>query len=298
MQNLRSVSNGKVSQWFLSDSEAALVLYMDEVVEHGQLPLFELNILLGIVPTIDPFLDVTGDDDAFEFEWETFPAASPCMLAAATILQEEPRPQIAIDWDQLNATPEAVRFQLNYHTFDCFDEGIAVELARFITNENELGLIKSIQTGMTFGAPGSGDNDYRWPRGEPAYFMRELDTTVGSEVGDCRIEWVLMIEGIGAVKPDPKDYRLNTLITTPSEWISYLPGMVHPEIGPWNRMLFLWGADHYVRLRCPANSLVSLWCYCYPQTPLTGLWMASGMLKGQNQVMESERTYCNITRMD
>lgn len=293
MSFLRSVTNGKVSQWYLSAGESDLWEYMDDVVPQGQLPLFSLNILAGIVPAIDPFLEVTGDEPFDTFNWDTFPAASPAMLAIATILQEEPRPRIAIDWEQLDATPEAVKYQQSFHTFDCFDAGIAIELARFITNENELGLIKSIQTEITFAG-----NDYRWPRGESVYFARELDTTPGSEVGDCRIEWCIKVESIAGIAPDPTEFRFNSLIATPAEWISYLPGMVHPEIGPWDRMLYLWGCDHYVRLRCPSNSLVSLWVYCYPQATATGLWVAGGMLKGQTQVQESERTYCNITRMD
>lgn len=292
MKDLRSVKNGKVSRWFLTGDVFSLNEYMNEVVPQGQLPLFTLNILAGITPAIDPFLEVTGDDYFNEFVWETFPAASPSMLAIATVLTEEPRPQIAIDWEQLEATPEAVRFQMSHYALECFDAGIAMELARFITNRNETGLIKSIQTEITFESP-----DYRWPRGESVYFKRELDTTPGSEVGDCRIQWCIKMESLGSTDPDPTAFRINTLLT-PANWISELPGMVHPEIAPWEEMLFLWGRDHYIRLRCPANSLVSLWVYCFPQATQTGLWTASGMLKGQTQVQESERTYCNMTRMD
>lgn len=292
MTNLRSVKHGKVSRWFITGDVFELNEYMNEVVPHGQMPIFTLNILAGITPAIDPFLEVTGDDPFDEFIWETFPAASPSMLAIATVLTEEPRPQIAIDWDQLEATPEAVRFQLSSKTWDCFTETVAFEIGRFITRENETGLIKSIQTEIAFEP-----NDFRWPRGDSRYYQRELDATPGSEVGLCRIKWALKIESLGSTDPDPTAFRVESLVSG-ATWISELPGMVHPELAPWEGMRFLWGHDHYVRLRCPANSLVSLWVYAYNQATTSGLWVASGMLKGQTQIQESERTYCNMTRMD
>jgi hypothetical protein len=290
---LQRFSNGKVSRWALSGDQAALNDYMAKVVPQGQMALFSLNILAGISEAIDPFLEVTGDEPFAPFSWETFPAASPATIAIAMVLTEEPRPQIAIDWAQLEATPEAVRFQLSHNTWDCFSTGIvhggAFELARFITRKNETGIIKSIQTSLNFES-----NDYRWPRGDESWFKRELDPGL---VGDVHVKWAIKIENIGDVAPDPNNFRfINT--TSLANWISELPGMVHPEISPWEEMLFLWGRDHYIRLRCPANSLTSLWVFAYTNANPTDTWTAGGMLKGQCQVEESERTYCNMTRMD
>jgi hypothetical protein len=167
--------------------------------------------------------------------------------------------------------------------------GAAFELARFITHKGETGLIKSIQTEINFES-----NDYRWPRGDSSWFKRELNPGV---VGDVRVQWAIKIEGNGNSEPNPSDFRVLTT-TTPANWISEIPGMIHPEIAPWDEMLFLWGRDHYIRLRCPANCLTSLWVFAYPNVNPTDVWTAGGMLKGQCQIEESEKTYCNMTRMD
>jgi len=289
---LQRFTNGKVARWSLYDNEVGLNEYMAEVVPSKEIRLLEINLWAGLIRPIDPFLEVTGDDPFYEFSWATFPAASPALLAVSQILEEEPRPRIPIDWEQLEATPEAVRFQLSQKWWGCFDTGAAFELARFITHKNETGLIKSIQTEVNFES-----NSFPWPRGDSSYFKRLLDNTPGSEVGEVRIKWCVKIEGIGEIEPSPSDFRVNGLVT-PANWISEIPGMVHPEINPWEEMLFIWGRDHYVRLRCPANSLVSLWVYAYPQANPTGLWSAGGMFKGQCQMEGSDQTYFNMTRMD
>jgi hypothetical protein len=290
---LQRFSNGKVSRWALSDDQFALNQYMNAQSAMSQMPLFTLNIISGIGQAIDPFLEVTADEPFAPFAWETFPAASPSMIAISFLLKQAPRPRIAIDWEQLEATPEAVRFQLSHKTWDCFTTGAvggaAFELARFITHKGETGLIKSIQTEINFES-----NDYRWPRGDSSWFKRELDPGL---VGDVRVQWAIKIEGNGNSEPNPFDFRVVTT-TTPANWISEIPGMIHPEMAPWNEMLFLWGRDHYIRLRCPANCLTSLWVFAYPNANPTDVWTAGGMLKGQCQIEESGETYSNMTRMD
>lgn len=291
--NLQRFSNGKVSRWSLTGDLFSMNEYMNSQSFSGQMDLFTWNVLAGITEAIDPFLEVTGDDPYCPFIWETLPAASPFLLATGYLLTTQPRPQIEIDWEQLEATPEAVRFQISQKTWDCFKTevagGTAYELARFITHKNETGLIKSIQTEINFE-----DNAYRWPVGDSSWFKRELDPAV---VGDVRVKWAIKIEGIGDVEPSPTDFRI-IATATPATWISQIPGMVHPEMSPWEEMRFLWGWDHYIRLRCPSNSLTSLWVFAYPNVNPTGLWTAGGMLKGQCQIEGSEKTYCNMTRMD
>jgi hypothetical protein len=123
---LQRFSNGKVSRWALSGDQVALNHYMNAQSAMSQMPLFTLNIISGIGQAIDPFLEVTADEPFAPFAWETFPAASPSTIAISFLLEQTPRPRIAIDWEQLEATPEAVRFQLSHKTWDCFTTGAVV----------------------------------------------------------------------------------------------------------------------------------------------------------------------------
>jgi hypothetical protein len=293
--HLRKFSHGMVDQWSMSTDVFGLLAFMDLAVDKLQMDLLTWNVLAGMSDAIDPFLEVTGDDPFFSSSFELFPAASPDILALGFVLNLNERSQIAIDWEALNDTPEAVKFQISHRwQRACFAPLSAWELARIITPTNSVSIIKSIQTELTFA-----NVIYRWPRGDSSYHKRELDATPGSEVGSVDVQWAVKVESLeNNPIPSTDGFRQQAIINV-NQWLQETPGGPHPEIAPWEEMLFLWGADHYVRLRCPPNSVVSLWiCFRGPIAKTTGTWACGGMMKAQTQMLSSCRTYHNMTEMD
>jgi hypothetical protein len=181
-----------------------------------------------------------------------------------------------------------VRFQLSHKYWPCAgSNNVAYELARFITRKNEVGWIKSIQTELTFE-----NNDLRWPRGDSIWFRRNL----GVDEGEVDVTWVIKVEGLPIEDINPKAFRVLSGLS-PTDWINEIPGDVHPEMDAWSEMLFLFGIDHMVHLRCPQSTLVSLWMFRHEDVTADGVLGFSGMVKGFTQVMESDRTYENMTRV-
>lgn len=252
------------------------------------LNLFNAVCSADMVDEIDPFLDYTANDPYYAYSVEMTPFASPYEIAVAISLQLFDRPKMAIDWDSLDATPEALKFQITHNYRPCLGPEVIYELGRFITRKNEVGIIKSIQTELTFE-----NDDLRWPRGDSAWHQR----TLGANEGGVNCIWLLTIESLPTTDVDPNAFR-NLVVTTPAEWLQRIPGVVHPEIQPWDKMLFLFGYDHGVHFRCPPSSVVSLWVYLQgPEPPTSGIQGFSGLLKGFTQVTGSDRTYENMTRM-
>lgn len=285
---LAKFPRGKTEQWFLGADTSELVNFLDGSVPEGQIDLILWNVIAGISEPIDPFLAVTGDEPLFAAAYEMYPAASPDLLLVGLALTTTKLTAPQIDWMQMDRTPEAVRFQLSQHVTPCFGPDYAFELARIVTPDNHFSLIKSIQTGLMFDDP-----QFRWPRGDSMWHTRTLD--IGPPVvGQLAVEWAVKIESLELIST--LDVFRVIPVTVPANWISETPGVVHPEIEPWQQMLFLWGCDHYIRLRCPPNSVVSLWVYFI--TSATGVEEASGMLKAQTQICGSERALRNIAEMD
>jgi hypothetical protein len=289
--SLRKFSNGKTDRWSIAGDTVSMNEYMTKEQDSDEMDLIKWNVFAGISEPIDPFLEILGNEEMNPFYWETFPAASPAMLAIAVLLGSSERPEIEIDWPQLDQTPEAVKFQISHNWVDCFNPGFAYELARITVPGNEAGLITSLETELTFEDP-----SYSWPRGDSSYHKRLLDATPGSEVGDLHVQWCIKIEGLQLNPMMDSLFRIVSSVG-PVNWISKLPGIIHPEIGPWNENLFLLGKDHFVHLRCPANSVVSLWINYYPTLVATGVWAAGGIMKAQTQVQESRKTFDNFARM-
>lgn len=283
---LTQFSNGKVKYWGISGDRIDMNAYMSLWGDRKPIDLLEKNLIAGFVDAIDPFLTVSGNLPVFDFSFELLPAISPGLIGATALLRTVDRPEIAIDWEQLNATPERLKFQITQKAWVCDVHQHAWEIGRFITQKNEVGIIKSIQTEVSFN-----DNDLRWPLGDSGWFNRALS----ADNGQAQISWCLKIETLpmGILE---NGFR-NVGIITPAEWFREIPGVVHPEIEPWYRMLFLWGYDHDVHFICPPNSLVSLWVYQFPiGLVISGIRQLGGMMKGYTQIMESARTYENLTR--
>ena len=283
---LQRFSNGKITHWGYGANENEL-LQSFLIDEEPTVSIFDAVYLLDIAEFIDPFMEITGDEPADLFSIELSPFISPDEIAVANLLSSEDRTRPRIDWNQLEETPEAIRFQMTEKWWPCAGNNTAYELARFITPKNSIGLIKSIQTELTFD-----DNSLRWPRGDSLWHTRDF----GGDVGEAFCTWVIKIEGLTNIEPNPKAFR-TLAITTPSQWINEVPGTVHPEIDPWDRMIFLWGDDNEVHLRCPANSLVSLWMYRHEDATADGVRGYGGLMKGMTQVQDSDRAYENVTRM-
>lgn len=283
---LQRFNNGITEWWGFGGDVSDVNAFMGIWDNRAPIDLLVKNLICGYIEPIDPFQDVFSDEPLFTFELEMLPAAGPDLIAAAALLNTCDRPSIEIDWEQLNATPERLKFQLTHKQWGCNGEQRAYEIGRFITEKNEIGLIKSIQTEVTFL-----DNTLRWPRGDASWFER----TLGVGIGDIFLAWCLKIETLPIDGIDRNDFRVQT-ITVAAQWFNEIPGTVHPEIEPWREMLFLWGDDHEVRFMCPPDSLVSLWVYHFPSGNPTGVWNFGGMMKGYTQIMDSSRTYENVCR--
>jgi hypothetical protein len=283
---LQQFSNGKVKFWGFGGGTEEMKSFLTPRNEND-FDLLHAICQADIADPFDPFLEVTGDDPIAPFVFFSTPFMSPDSIAVANALDSIPRPKMVIDWEQLENTPEAVKFQITHKHWPCTGFNRAWEIGRFITRKNEVGLIKSLQTELIFE-----NNDLRWPRGDSVWFQRNL----GVDEGEVNVTWVLKIEGLPTGDIDPKAFRVMN-IATPANWISEIPGVVHPEMDPWSEMLFLWGDDHAVHFRCPQSSLVSLWIFRHEDLTADGLEGFGGMLKGFTQVTESDRTYENMTRV-
>lgn len=288
--SLRQFTNGLTEWWAFSGNESDIMQLMGLAGDHSSIDLFDVLCESDIATFVDPFVELTGDEPYYTFGVQIYPFISKATVAACLVLNESERPRIDIDWEQLNETPEAVKFQLTEKQWGCNGSQRAYEIGRFITSKTEVGIIKSIQTELTFA-----DNNLRWPRGDSTWFEREFDPGP-PQVGEVFAAWALKIEKLPGEGLDPNNFRIQVVVT-PANWFHEIPGTVHPEMTPWNRMLFPWGNDNYTRFRCPSGSLVSLWCYLFQDGGEGGLDRIGGMMKGHTQIMESDRTYENMTRV-
>lgn len=287
---LQKFPHGLIEQWSLGADIIEFKEFIHSARTENNVDLVLFSVLAGISETIDPFGRITGDEPFFSSSFEMFVAASPDILLTGLALNTTDRNCPEKDFMDMDKTPEAVKFQISHRREQaCFGPTTAWELARIITPSDHMSIIKSIQTGLTFE-----DNAQRWPRGDSAWHMR----TLAAGVGELDISWCVKLESLAAIDVEnPYEFRAQAIISDP-DWLSELPGVIHPEIAPWNEMLFLWGHDHYIRLRCPANSLVSLWVYFRGPALGGGALSASGMLKAQTQIVNSDRAFHNVTEMD
>jgi len=288
---LQKFPHGLTDQWSLGADINEYRDFIHSARTQNKTDLVVFNVLAGISEPIDPFGKITGDEPLFASSFEMYTAASPDILLVGLTLQTSERIPPQIDWNGMDVTPEAVRFQISHRREgSCFGPGVAWELARIITPSDYFSIIKSIQTELTFE-----DNALRWPRGDSGWHTRDL----GGGSGQVEIGWCVKVESLSAIDVE-NAYQFRAFAPTVlANWVGEVPGIIHPEISPWNEMLFLWGEDHYVRLRCPSNSIVSLWVFQSGPLPGGGgVLSAAGMMKAQTQVVNSTRGFKNITEMD
>jgi hypothetical protein len=287
---LQKFSHGLTNQWALGADINEFRNYINSLKVDNTVDLVVFNVLAGICEPIDPFLKMTGDEPLFTTSFEMYEAASPDILLISMALQSLDRNLPEIDWMEMDRTPEAVKFQISHRReAGCFAPTTAWELARIVTPSDHYSIIKSIQTELTFA-----DNTMRWPRGDSGWHTR----TLGAGIGDLDVSWCIKVESLAAANVEnPFQFRAQA-IGMAANWLTEIPGIIHPEISPWDEMLFLWGRDHYVRLRCPANSLVSLWIYFRDPALGGGALSCAGMLKAQTQIVNSDRALNNISEMD
>lgn len=287
---MQRFTNFATDWWGFAGDTADMFALMHASGDESEIDLIDILCQCDIVQPTDPFLSISGDDPYYRFFVEIYPFPSYAVQLVLCTLELGGRPQIEIDWEQLNATPERILFQLTEKQWHCSGSPRAYEIGRFVTERGRVGIITSIQTELTF-TP----NDLRWPRGDSSWMERELQT-LPDEVGEVFVSWCVKIEALPGERPDPQAFR-SPVITVPAQWFHELPGIVHPEIRPWSRMLFLHGSDHHVRLTCPPGTITSLWCYRYEDVTDDGLDRIGGCVKGFTQIQESNRTYENITRV-
>lgn len=255
---------------------------------------YEYAVKSGILPPMpNPF---APQKDPFVFEVQTFSVGDPRGVNMAKQMKSSPRKQFSVDWDQLERTPELMRFQDSAHTwhFSSACPGLQNhELAKFIVQKNEVGFVCNIQTGLNMmddvfnqAAPLGWD----WPNGDPFYYTRQvLYSTAGPGYPAPVCMWHLRIERLDPLGMDPKTWR-----TFPPD---FLPGSPFEMLPQWDEMRFIYGQDHFVHFVVPENSLLSLWFQRLGDplvdTPVRDI---SGILQGFTQAQGSPRTYENLTR--
>jgi len=210
---------------------------------------------------------------------------SPATLQMARYLRTWPRRQFGIDWQNLERTPEAIKFQESWNVHTGEPSGRAIELARFAVPKNEVGIITTIKTSLSFT-----DNAITMPPGDPAWFKRDY----GASGGQINCTWFLKYENQGDSGSSPYNFR-----NVPANSCTQvqIPGTEHPDFPSWNVMLYPWCCDNRVFIYVPANHMVSLWAYF--AVHVADAWQmrdAGGLLKGFTQVQESDQTYKNVTR--
>jgi hypothetical protein len=188
-----------------------------------------------------------------------------------------------VDWDQLERTPEILDYQEDFKEY-WFTPGCEpspdeyIELAQFIVTDNRVGIVRDIQTGLTWWETTNAKSFFR---GDP---NTNRNSNLFTDSGPLA-EWHLRIEPF---RNDTKNNRIE----------SELPGQAFTKLPTWRMMRFLWGVNHAVYWIIPANSILSLWCRKYEITvgqPQDWRQMA-GLLAGATQPERSLQTFRNVTR--
>lgn len=255
---------------------------------------YDYAVACGMLPPMaDPY---APEDDPFTLEMSAFDVADPRAVAMAMQMSCADPVKFEIDWNQLERTPELMKFQDSAHTwhFPVACPGLQNhELAKFIVQKNEVGVVCNIQTGLNMldnvfeqAAP----LNWRWPMGDPFYYTRQvLYSTAGPGYPAPVVLWHLRIERLDPNGVDPANWR-----TYPP---NFLPGSPFERLPEWDEMRFIYGTDHFVHLVVPENSLLSLWIQrLSPLEEDTPVRDVSGILQGFTQPQGSPRTYENLTR--
>lgn len=217
-------------------------------------------------PAVNPFL--------MHFEGPTVP--NPIGVKILEQMPHTKRAPFQIDWEQLERTPELIKYQETGHTWTppAGPDGyayLAYEIGRFITPRNAVGIVRTLGTALTLEDPAE-----RWPKNDPMWLQRF----------DVDIKWYLRIENIDpANPPDPLAFR------GPYN----LPGQPYPPLPQWVEMRFPYDQHNPVFLVVPEKTLLSLWCEFQNNSCDAILRNLSGVMRGFTQPQGSARTYENLT---
>ena len=255
---------------------------LNKIADSVETPYFSSDDILriavaeGVLPEMgNPYAPRVNP---FELRSQCLKMPNPLGIAIGQQMPFLKRLEYGIDWDQLNKTPEVLNYIHNSNTWENTespDTGF-YELARFPVPKNFVGIIRTIQTGLSLD-----DDTLRWPRGDNLWHRRY----------DIHCIWHLRIEQYNPLGVDPNTYRGNVATRLTS-----MPGIEFAPLSSWDTMQFLWGNDHKVFIPVPENSLVSLWIEFTSSNSMANLKWWSGLFKGTFQPQGSNRTYENMTK--
>lgn len=200
-----------------------------------------------------------------------------------TMHKTEPLP-FAIDWDQLERTPELLDYQENsqdYFFNPTCEPSIDdfYEIARFEVPPQKVGFVTNIKTSLSWWDY----TNYRgFARGD-ANTNRNFNAFLDS---GPLAEWHLRIESFKGINIED-----NRILTA-------LPGQAFNKKPSWRTMRFPWDNDNRVFWIIPANTILSLWCTKWEITPgqLQDWRQIAGLLAGATQPEGSKQTFENVTR--
>jgi len=239
--------------------------------------LYQDGILFHIS---DPFEDI----DPWIFEWEGNQVIDPRVKQYLDSMAITPRAKFEIDWDNLAKTPELIQYQENGYSWSApagpppgFQRQ-AYELAKFVVPSSQIGIVRSIETGLTL-VDSTGGDERRWPRGDALWHTRF----------GVFVRWHLRIEQYDHTKPfNPNNYR------GPITW-SDIPGTPYVPLPKWEEMRFMYGESHPVFFVIPENCYLSLWIEFRNSSYIPEVRNVSGRFQGMTQVQGSDRAFRNLT---
>jgi len=226
-----------------------------------------------LIPYADPFAQV----DPFEMTLEGREVPDPRAFQTLERMHITKRNEYQIDLDMISDTPEAIEYVENAHTGLVANFNyLPYELARFVVPENRVGIVRTLETDLSWDDP-----NIQWPRGDALFHERQ----------DVDVRWYLKVESFDTKNPvDPYTYR-GPLVPPEVE----IPGTPFGPLPSWREMRFLWGSYCPVFFILPPNTLLSLWIVFHDGSCNAPLRSASGRFTGMLQAQSSMRAYRNVT---
>jgi hypothetical protein len=221
----------------------------------------------------NPFAQVDPYEMVIEGQEIPDPRVPQCLLG----MKPTPRREYEVDLDQLCKTPEVIRYVENCNTEVVGNfQYLPYELARFVVPENQIGIVKTIETDMTWEDPTT-----TWPRGDCIYHERF----------DVNVKWYLKVESFDVGNPvDPYSYR-GPLIPPEVQ----IPGTPFGPLPVWREMRFMWGHYNPVFFVLPPNTLLSLWIEFQVGSCNIPLRSVSGRFTGMLQAQDNMKAFRNVT---
>jgi hypothetical protein len=268
-----AVDGALVEVWGQSDLEVLTdgVALKDESSDSFLWDLYEQGAL---EPPIDPFLPV----DPYQLILEGQETVDPRAVKALAGMEITPRRDPVVDFDMLAMTAEVMQYVDNAKTWEVANFNyLPYELARFVVPNNQVGIVRTIETDLTFDDvtldfPERGDCIY-WERLE-AYFV-----------------WMLRVEHLDPKAP-PNPYGYRGPLIPPDVQI---PGTPYGNLPQWREMRFQWGKFNPVYIIIPENTLLSLWIVFENGSCNVPLRSVSGRFTGFRQSQASWKAYHNLT---